>query len=283
MALLVVILLAHSPPAKSRPVPVIDTYAVYMPTVMSDGQGKHGLAWSYISRDRDAAADYAVSWYYHWSIKPVAGVNAQFVPMLWSDDAQLKANLLNYWNREYCGFLLVANEPEFMTQANMTVQELIDLIDWVAVQYPCAKIVAPQTHVCWYEMSPPTPPCPVLGERFTVERFIRTYQSTHEGASPPIYAWGLHYGNVTYWPERLARLMQTLRVPQRFWYTEFNYCSSDMSPFRDWLEYLNAEPVVERYAYWSNMQETDHCVLADYATGTPNERGRTYASFSESP
>ena len=260
------------------------TTSVFLPLMVGDGQGKHGLAWSYVSRDGDAPRDYAVSWYYHWSVRPVSGVNAQFVPMLWSDDEQLKTNLLNNWDREYCGFMLVANEPEFMTQADMTVEELIDLIDWVAVQYPCAEIVAPQTHVCWYEMDPPTPPCPSLtGERFTVEEFIRTYQLTHEGASPPIYAWGLHYGNVTYWPERLAGLMQTLRVPQRFWYTEFNYCSSNMEPFREWLEYLNAEPLVERYAYWTNMQETDHCVLADYATGTPNERGRTYASFSDFP
>lgn len=286
--LVMLIVLAATLLASSRvttaPLPGLSPTVTYLPYIYGEGAGRHGLAWSYVSRDRDAAADYAVSWYYHWSVKPVSGVNAQFVPMLWSDDAQLKANLLNYWDREYCGFLLVANEPEFVTQADMTVPELIDLIDWLSVQYPCAKIVAPQTHVCWYEMNPPTPPCPSLtGPRFTVEEFIRTYQLTHEGASPPIYAWGLHYGNVTYWPERLAGLMQTLRVSQRFWYTEFNYCSSDMETFRIWMDYLSASPLVERYAYWTNMQETDYCVLSYYATGIPNERGRTYASFSEFP
>lgn len=265
------------------PIPPLDSHIVYVPALYGGGPGKQGLAWSYISRDLDAAADYNVSWYYHWSIRPVSGAMGQFVPMLWSDDPQLKVNFLNYWDREYCGFILVANEPEFASQADMTVDDVIDLIDWVAVQYPCAKIIAPQTHVCWYELNQPTPPCPSLGSRFTVEELIRTYQYTHEGANPPVYAWGLHYGDVTYWPQRLARLMQTLRVTPRFWYTEFNHCANDFATFSDWLEYLNAEPLVERYAYWTNIQPTDYCVLADYATGTPNERGRVYASFSEFP
>lgn len=268
--------------AAAAPVPLPANSVMYFPiAVRGEVNEKHGLAWSWISRDPNAAEDYYVTWYYHWSTRPVNGVAAEFVPMLWSDWPSLKAQLLRDVSREYCGYLLVANEPEFDTQANMTIEELIALIDWVAVQYPCAKIVAPQTHVCWYELHPPVPPCPVLGERFTVEKFIRTYQATHEGANPPVYAWGLHYGDVTVWPERLAGLMEQLTVPQRFWYTEFNFCPDNPPRFEEWLRYLNQNPLVERYAYWTNLQETDYCVLAYFASGEPNERGRVYAGYGE--
>lgn len=269
--------------AAAAPLPLPPDSVTYFPAVMrGEVNEKHGLAWSWIGRDRDAWQDYQITWYYHWSTRPVAGVAAEFVPMLWSDWPSLKEQILRDVSREYCGFLLVANEPEFTTQADMTIEDLIVLIDWVAVMYPCAKIVAPQTHVCWYELQPPVPPCPVLGnERFTVEGFIRAYQATHEGANPPVYAWGLHYGDVRYWPERLAGLMRQLTVPERFWYTEFNFCPDNLPRFEEWLIALNQDERVQRYAYWTNLQETDYCVLAEFATGLPNERGRVYAGFGE--
>ncbi len=269
--------------AAAAPVPLPANSVAYFPMVArGEINAKHGLAWSWIGRDLNATEDYHVTWYYHWGTRPVADVTAEFVPMLWGDWPSLKAQLLRDVSREYCGFLLVANEPEFTTQADMSVDDLVALIDWLVVQYPCAKIVAPQTHVCWYELHPPVPPCPALqGERFTVEGFIRTYQATHEGANPPVDAWGLHYGDVRYWPERLAGVLTRLTVEPVFWYTEFNFCPDNLPRFEEWLAALNEDPLVERYAYWTNLQETDYCVLADFATGLLTERGRVYAGYGE--
>lgn len=266
------------------PVPLPNNSVVYLPlTIAGERNERHGLAWSWIGRDPDAPEDYGASWYYHWSTRTIAGVAAEFVPMLWSDWPSLKAQLLQDVSREYCGPLLVANEPEFDTQANMTIEQLIDLVDWVAVMYPCAYVVAPQSHVCWYELDPPTPPCPAMGERFTVEGFIRQYQATHEGANPPVDAWGLHYGDVTVWPGRLAGLLAQLQIEPVFWYTEFNFCGADMARFGDWLNHLNYNPLVERYAYWTNLQETNHCVLADFDTRRLTELGLVYEDFGYAP
>lgn len=266
----------------AAPLPLPNNSVTYFPMTIWQGNDKHGLAWSWIGRDRDAWLDYNVTWYYHWSTKTIAGVEAEFVPMIWDDRPSLKEQALRDISRDYCGYLLVANEPEFTTQANMTIAELISLIEWVAVMYPCAKLIAPQTHVCWYELNPPTPPCPRLtGERFTVEGFIRTYQATHEGANPPLYGYGLHYGAADIWPDRLARLLEQLQVEPVFWYTEFNYCGQTPERLSLWLNHLNNNPLVERYAYWTNLQEGDHCVLADFETRILTASGREYARWGE--
>ena len=253
----------------------------YFPLLMTPLNQRHGLAWSYISRSPSAWDTFNVDWYYHWSGRGVAGLPAsvEFVPMLWGDDLALKTAFLLKVPSDYCGHILFANEPEFDTQSNMTVGEVVDLLDWLVTHYPCATFVGPQSHVCWFELNPPAGTCPPLGERFTVEGFILAYRASHHGANPPVHAYGLHYGNPLYWPDRIEAMLDRLGIEAKLWYTEFNYCGESAARWRVELDYLNDHQTLERYAFWSNMREDNLCALSDLDTGATTWRGGVYAEY----
>ncbi len=252
---------------------------LYLPIVSTPSNERHGLAWSYISRSLNSWDEFNLSWYYHWGSKAVSHVpgSVEFVPMLWSDDLALKTAFLLRVPTDYCGYILFANEPEFSTQANMTVDEVVSLLDWLVEHYPCALFVGPQTHVCWYENDPPVGQCPALGPRFTVENFILTYRATHQGNNPPIAAYGLHYGDVLWWPNRIGAMLDRLGVDAPMWYTEFDYCGASVSQFRLIMDYLNRHPRIDRYAYWSNLREDNRCSLSDFVNGGITWQGVVYA------
>ncbi len=253
---------------------------VYLPVVGRDASPKHCLAWSYISLSPNALAELNTNCYYHWASRPAAAAPgyATFYPMLWNDDRQLKTKLLVNVPRDYCGVILFANEPEFPDQADMTTARLIVMVDWLREMYPCAKLVGPQTHVCWYEFDQ-IPPCTPRGD-YTVEGFIREYKMGHRGENPPIYAYGLHYGDVTVWPDRIGEMLKRYGITPRFFYTEWNYCGNNAGRLRNMLTFLNEEPTVEMYAYWSNLG-SGNCMLFDFEAGVINWRGRVYATYGE--
>ena len=164
------------------PAPNFPIQQSYLPIVLTPLNEKHGLAWSYISLSPDAWDTLNVDWYYHWSGSGVAGLPAsiEFVPMLWGDTLALKTAFLVKVPTDYCGPILFANEPEFDTQSNMTIAQVVALLDWLVEHYPCAHFVGPQSHVWWLELNPPARTCPPPeGERFTVDVFILAYRASH--------------------------------------------------------------------------------------------------------
>lgn len=269
----------------AEPLPLPPDSVIYLPAVSTTANDRHGLAWSYGSLDMDAWSKYNISWYYHWSSKPWAHVpqSVEFVPMVWCDDAELwdmaVANIPADWD----GYILLANEPEFPDQCNATPERVAELVHRARLMWPDAKLVAPQSHVCWWENDPPTPPCGLYGERFTVESFILAYRDKY-GTIPPLHAYGLHYGDVMYWTPRLSALLDSYGIDAPVWYSEFNYCGDDAARFRAILQFLNGHPRVERYAYWSNMRADNLCALTDNNSRYPYDatwRGRVYAEFGQ--
>lgn len=265
--------------AAAAPLPLPPDTVMYMPLFRLDANPRHGLAWSYGSLDPDAWSDYQIAWYYHWSSKPWAHVpaNVEFVPTIWCDDPDLWDRAVANIPPGFDGYILLANEPEFPDQCGATPERVAELVYRARQAWPRARLVAPQTHVCWWEDNPPVPPCGLYGERFTVESFIKTYRTKY-GEDPPLHAYGVHYGDVTYWPDRLGAFLDGYGIDALLWYTEFNYCG-EVGAFQQRLNHLNTHPRVERYAYWSNLREDNLCALGIYPIGMPGERGRVYAGF----
>lgn len=275
---ILLIVMSGAARAAAEPLPLPPDTVFYMPLVQFDGNPKHGLAWSFGGFDQNAADDYQITWYFHWAAKAYyfAPSYVEFVPMLWCDDTSMKDALLRSISTDYGGYLLIANEPEFPDQCDATAERVAELVHWTREQYPNAKLVAPQTHVCWWEDNPPTPPCGHYGPRFTVESFIRAYRAKYH-ADPPLVAYGVHYGDPAYWSDRLARFLDDQGLSEAtLWYTEFNYCGSDLKRFEATLNYLEQHPRVERYAYWSNLVAGDHCSLAYFDTRQLTPLGVTY-------
>jgi hypothetical protein len=280
--LLLIVMMGHGAAAPLPP-PKEPISRFYLPLFTVPRNERHGLAWSYRAQSPDAWDVFKVDWYYHWAYRPTSGVPAsvQFVPMIWGDAAALKTAFLLAVPSSYCGPILFANEPEFPDQSNMTIERVVALLEWLIEHYPCAHYVGPQSHVCWYELKPPSGTCPSLGPRFTVEGFIVAWRNSHQGNNPPIHAYGLHYGNVLYWPDRITSMLRGYGIEPRFWYTEFNHCSESEAQFRIVMDYLNRHPAIERYAYWTNLRDDNLCALSDWFTGDATWRGRLYAGYGE--
>lgn len=276
------VIFGFSQEATAQPIPPIPWYPprMYLPLIMAPANPKHGLSWSYGADSQNAGTEVRASWYYHWAAKGWAHVPSQmeFVPMLWGNSKALRQKFLSAVPTSYCGFILFANEPEFASQSNMNVDDLVKLTDWLVEYYPCAKLVGPQSHVCYYEINT-HPLCPNWGGEFRVERYIQSYRSIH-GKNPPVVAYGLHYGDTRFWPSRIADMLTRYGIAPAFWYTEFNYCGTSSITLRNILDGLNKDPLVHRYAYWSNLG-TDNCMLYDFETKLIDWRGRVYAEFGD--
>ena len=65
--------------------------------------------------------DTGISWYYHWSIDPLASINplTEFIPMIWGQGDYGKNFLSNPANKKYKA-ILGYNEPDFTSQSNVT-------------------------------------------------------------------------------------------------------------------------------------------------------------------
>jgi hypothetical protein len=87
----------------------------------------------------------AVGWWYNWSLQPSGGnTGIEFVPMVWG--ASTVSGTIPAGSK----FLLGFNEPNFMSQANLTPAQ--SAADWVALQANAVKsalqIVGPGMNFC---------------------------------------------------------------------------------------------------------------------------------------
>ena len=87
----------------------------------------------------------AISWWYNWSLQPSGGnTGIEFVPMVWG--ASTVSGMIPAGSK----FLLGFNEPNFMSQANLTPAAAA--ADWAAVQAKAVKaalpIVGPGMNFC---------------------------------------------------------------------------------------------------------------------------------------
>jgi hypothetical protein len=88
-----------------------------------------------------ALADVHAAWYYNWSAAPTnnAGTSAQFVPMIWGPGSVNAGNLAKA--KTSGKVLLGFNEPDFPNQANMTVEQALEL--WPQLQATGLRLGSP--------------------------------------------------------------------------------------------------------------------------------------------
>lgn len=92
-----------------------------------------------------ALTDVRASWYYNWSAGPSgnAGRSARFVPMMWGAKSVNQAELARA--KAAGSVLLGFNEPDFSSQANMTVEQALDL--WPQLQATGLRLGSPAVAV----------------------------------------------------------------------------------------------------------------------------------------
>ncbi|MBK8492993.1 MAG: carbohydrate-binding protein [Saprospirales bacterium] len=118
---------------------------------------KKGVAYGYHSQEDMAVLSEGISWWYNWYHQPDAGIfdtyqslNVEFVPMTWNggfNETALRSYLDDHPDVHY---LLGFNEPNFVSQANMTPQQAAAIwptLESIAEDYQL-ELVAPAVNYC---------------------------------------------------------------------------------------------------------------------------------------
>ena len=101
---------------------------------------KKGVSTWNFSQNATAMKAVSVSWYYNWSANPAQGVSStEFVPMIWGAGSVTTANLSRA--KASGKALLGFNEPDFASQANMSVEQALQL--WPQLQATGLRLGSP--------------------------------------------------------------------------------------------------------------------------------------------
>lgn len=104
--------------------------------------GKKGVSTYEWGGNRAALADVRVSWYYNWSPsrdRTPGPATVEFVPMIWGAAMVTDGNLAKA--KQNGGALLGFNEPDLREQANMSVEQALDL--WPRLQSTGLRLGSP--------------------------------------------------------------------------------------------------------------------------------------------
>jgi hypothetical protein len=180
---------------------------------------KRGVAYDLASPADLAALSPGVSWWYNWSPTPNAGVPADyatkydmdFYPMLWNGNFN-SSNVIAYLKANPgIKYILVLNEPNLTSQANMTPQQAAQL--WPQYENVSAqtgvKIVGPA--ITWGTMPNYQDPVQWL------DAFYAAYRAANNGRGPQIDYLAFHWYDYGL-DDQLDRLG---KYGKSFWVTEF--------------------------------------------------------------
>jgi hypothetical protein len=190
-------------------------------------------------------------WYYNWGPRAVEGeegVEAEFVPMLWSD-AYVTDEILEDVKEGGHSALLGFNEPDSKGQANVSVERAIEL--WPRLMETGLRLGSPGTTQN------------AEGARW-LDGFMEEAIRRHYRVDFICLHW---YGDITK-PDAVQNLRHYLtgyweRYKRPLWLTEFSgadweWCTRRPVTFEDNARFARASiamleslPFVERYAWWS--------------------------------
>ncbi|KJA27610.1 glycoside hydrolase family 128 protein [Hypholoma sublateritium FD-334 SS-4] len=223
-----------------------------------------------------------VTWYYTWSAYPIDN-NIEFVPMFWGKTS------VSVWTNTAKQVLatmspivtavLGMNEPELASQANLTVQEGVDL--W--------KTYIEPLRASGYRLGSPGPSSSPAGKVW-LQDFIKAcngectidFISTH---------W---YGtNTTLFQQHVEDYYNTFQKP--LWITEWacqdyvnvtHVCSADeISAFMNVTQaYLDSVSYVERYAWFGaqknlSIVDSNNAIMDD--DGIIDQLGKQYINYTD--
>jgi len=239
---------------------------------------KRGVAYGHHSVADLAALSSGVSWWYNWDFKPEQALRTgayrdlgvQYVPMVWgasSDRAAAKAAI-----EGDAGALLGFNEPNFGAQANLSAQAAAEL--WPELEAIAdargLRLVSPAVNFCGGDCKDTDP-----------FHYLDAFFAACAGCRVDAVAMHVYVGCSPAGDNKAEWLIQHIetykrRFSQPLWLTEFA-CDSAKSTaeqqafLEDALAYLEAEPRIERYAWFSgradNVANVD--LLAESGKLTP--------------
>ena len=254
----------RSPLTFDSPAPTPEpAHRVYLPLLQVAPNPKRGvsLACGYDDMARQAAEvdGLRVAWVWNWEPNPPLFAGIESVPCVW-DASDIGQSLGG--NSEW---LLGFNEPDDADQANMTPEQAAR--EWRRVEqtYPERKLTSPQV------MVPGT----------WLEDWYAAYQAQNGGRTPRIDALAVHtyYGNdITAYQTQVLHYIDLANKwgVEEVWVTEFALSPGLDRTLREtltdtaaYVAWLDAQPLVTRYAPWTNRVECMTTVVPDGIFDTP--------------
>lgn len=240
----------------------------------AEDSGKKGVSAIEVSGVDEALGDAGASWFYDWSAdeQGIAPPEAtEFVPTIWGADAVNRRELDAA--KRSGSTLLSFNEPDMAEQANMSVEQALDL--WPQLQETGMRLGAPAVATGADE------------EGGWLDRFMQgAAERGYRVDFIPLHWYGADFSPAA--TDQLRRYVQSVqdRYGKPVWLTEYalidfsgaapRYPSQQQQAdfVRTSTAMLEELPFVERYAWFTLSTETSPTGLYDGAR--PNQTGTAY-------
>jgi hypothetical protein len=251
---------------------------------------KRGVAYDLADPRDFAALSPGVSWWYNWSSRPnvqapndyVAQYQMDFYPMLWNGNYDAAAVETFLVANPGIKFLLVVNEPNLVTQANLTPQQAANL--WPGFEAIAArtgvKIVGPA--ITWGTM--PGYADPVVW----LDAFYAAYRAANGNRDPQVDYLAFHW----YDYGLDAQLNRLTKYGKPFWVTEFanwhsqvdgaqiDTAAKQAAQMTDMVAICESRADVVRYAWFTGRMSGDiHFTSLLAAPGQLTALGQLYLSL----
>jgi hypothetical protein len=242
---------------------------------------KRGVAYGHHSLADMQALSSDVVWWYNWAQKPDSGVvndyknlGVEFVPMLWDEqfDVTTATNNIPSGARTLLGF----NEPNFFSQANLSPTQ-------AAAKWPDVERVANAKGL--KIASPALNYCGPSGSCWETDPFV--YFDKFFAACPNCR---VDYLAVHWYACTLGALQNYIGKMKKYnrpiWLTEFACGDGDTSLanqkayMQAAVPYLESEPAVAKYAWFSGRTTAIPNVDLLSSSGTLTDLGRIYTSLA---
>ncbi|WP_338597787.1 glycoside hydrolase family protein [Saccharopolyspora sp. SCSIO 74807] len=236
--------------------------------------GKKGVSATDVSGVDEALGDAGTSWFYDWSADEqgiAAPEGTEFVPTIWGADAVNRQELDEAKNSG--STLLSFNEPDMAEQANMSVEQALDL--WPQLQETGMRLGAPAVATGADQ------------EGGWLDRFMQgAAERGYRVDFIPLHWYGADFSPAA--TEQLRSYVQAVqdRYRKPVWLTEYalidfsgatpRYPSQQQQTefVRNSTAMLEELPFVERYAWFTLSTETSPTGLYDGVR--PNQSGNAY-------
>lgn len=194
-------------------------YTIFLPLVLAS-RLYYGLAVADVTHYDDAAR-LGATWSYDWT-------PSGDVPMLWSGKP---SSLIP---AEYTGWILVLNEPNVTTQANLSPSEAVNRLNNLRAYYPRARLICCGASVWAWD-------------------WMKAFWDS--GGRPD--AWHMHaYTESVITPAVVAQELTRMHqlTGGEYWITEYGSPAGNLSHFQQVTQWFEAQSWIVRIAPYTNRQ-----------------------------
>jgi hypothetical protein len=255
---------------------------------------KRGLAYGYDSvADLTALANggKGISWWYNWALAPDQGVGSaytglgvDYVPMQWGGSFTASADLSQIPST--ATWLLAFNEPEDANQANLTPQQAAALwptLEQIANSHnPKLKILSPAVNYCGGNCNETSP--------FTwLDQFFAACANCQVDALA-VHWYSCNASDLQNYIRGGGSSPGMVKYNKPIWLTEFAMLGSgcattanaEASYMSGALAYLESEPAVARYAWFTGRSTSSPWINLLASSGQLTPLGEQYATAPQS-